>query len=77
MLFVTRFIKIFIFDSRIDLQCILFFLAQGDTVNEYCKLGCASSVCGAMTTLKNSGKTNFPNSLLLLLENIVFNNNHF
>ncbi|KAH0933542.1 hypothetical protein BRARA_C02750 [Brassica rapa] len=26
----------------------------GDAVNEYCKLGCASSVCGALTTLKNS-----------------------
>ncbi|EOA17699.1 hypothetical protein CARUB_v10006071mg [Capsella rubella] len=28
---------------------------SGDAVNEYCKLGCASSVCGALTTLKNSG----------------------
>ncbi|VVA96769.1 unnamed protein product [Arabis nemorensis] len=27
---------------------------SGDVVNEYCKLGCASSMCGAMTTLKNS-----------------------
>ncbi|CAH2048046.1 unnamed protein product [Thlaspi arvense] len=26
----------------------------GDAVNEYCKLGCAFSVCGAMTALKNS-----------------------
>uniref|UniRef100_A0A1J3JV98 Putative thionin-2.4 n=1 Tax=Noccaea caerulescens TaxID=107243 RepID=A0A1J3JV98_NOCCA len=28
--------------------------AQGDAVNEYCKLGCAFSVCGAMTNLQNS-----------------------
>ncbi|CAH2048047.1 unnamed protein product [Thlaspi arvense] len=28
--------------------------AQGDAVNEYCKLGCAFSVCGAVTTLQNS-----------------------
>nr|AAB33010.1 crambin precursor=thionin variant Thi2Ca11 [Crambe abyssinica, seeds, Peptide Partial, 130 aa] [Crambe hispanica subsp. abyssinica] len=27
---------------------------SGDVVNEYCKLGCASSVCGALTTLQNS-----------------------
>ncbi|CAA0405788.1 unnamed protein product [Arabidopsis thaliana] len=26
---------------------------SGDAVNEYCKLGCASSVCGALTTLQN------------------------
>ncbi|XP_010431490.1 PREDICTED: thionin-2.1-like [Camelina sativa] len=26
----------------------------GDIVNEYCKLGCETSVCGAMNTLKNS-----------------------
>ncbi|KAL8510854.1 hypothetical protein ACS0TY_017603 [Phlomoides rotata] len=25
-----------------------------NTVNEYCKLGCVSSVCGAITTLQNS-----------------------
>ncbi|XP_062083173.1 thionin-like isoform X2 [Humulus lupulus] len=25
----------------------------GDAVKEYCKLGCASSVCGAITTLQN------------------------
>ncbi|XP_062083183.1 thionin-like [Humulus lupulus] len=25
----------------------------GDAINEYCKLGCAFSVCGAITTLKN------------------------
>ncbi|CAA7041570.1 unnamed protein product [Microthlaspi erraticum] len=28
--------------------------AQGDAVNEYCKLGCGFSVCGALTTLQNS-----------------------
>ncbi|CAA7041573.1 unnamed protein product [Microthlaspi erraticum] len=27
---------------------------QGDAVNEYCKLGCAFSACGALTTLQNS-----------------------
>ncbi|EOA17618.1 hypothetical protein CARUB_v10005983mg [Capsella rubella] len=26
---------------------------SGDDVNKYCNLGCASSVCSAMTTLKN------------------------
>ncbi|KFK26918.1 hypothetical protein AALP_AA8G310400 [Arabis alpina] len=25
-----------------------------DAVNEYCKLGCGFSVCGALTTLQNS-----------------------
>ncbi|CAN6818809.1 hypothetical protein Bca4012_003960 [Brassica carinata] len=28
---------------------------SGDHANEYCKLGCTSSVCGAMTSLHNSG----------------------
>uniref|UniRef100_A0A1J3CNX9 Thionin-2.2 n=1 Tax=Noccaea caerulescens TaxID=107243 RepID=A0A1J3CNX9_NOCCA len=28
--------------------------AQGNAVNEYCKLGCGFSLCGAMTTLQNS-----------------------
>ncbi|XP_019088101.1 PREDICTED: thionin-2.1-like [Camelina sativa] len=27
---------------------------SGDNINEYCKLGCATSVCNAVTTLKNS-----------------------
>ncbi|XP_010428095.1 PREDICTED: thionin-2.1-like [Camelina sativa] len=27
---------------------------SGDAINEYCKLGCETSVCGAMNTLKNS-----------------------
>ncbi|XP_010455586.1 PREDICTED: probable thionin-2.4 [Camelina sativa] len=26
----------------------------GDAVNEYCKVGCVSSVCGALITLQNS-----------------------
>ncbi|KAG2313821.1 hypothetical protein Bca52824_016943 [Brassica carinata] len=30
------------------------FENSGHTVNEYCKLGCASSVCGALTTLQES-----------------------
>ncbi|XP_013626960.1 probable thionin-2.4 isoform X2 [Brassica napus] len=29
---------------------------SGDHANEYCKLGCTSSVCGAMTSLHNSGE---------------------
>ncbi|KFK42266.1 hypothetical protein AALP_AA2G233300 [Arabis alpina] len=28
-----------------------------DRVNEYCKLGCASSVCGAITSLQNFDKS--------------------
>nr|AAB33009.1 crambin precursor=thionin variant Thi2Ca10 [Crambe abyssinica, seeds, Peptide Partial, 134 aa] [Crambe hispanica subsp. abyssinica] len=27
---------------------------SGDAVNEYCKLGCASSVCGSLATFQNS-----------------------
>ncbi|XP_010470237.1 PREDICTED: thionin isoform X4 [Camelina sativa] len=27
---------------------------SGEAVNEYCKLGCVSSVCGAMNTLQSS-----------------------
>ncbi|XP_019087995.1 PREDICTED: thionin-like isoform X2 [Camelina sativa] len=27
---------------------------SGDAVNEYCKVGCTSSVCGALTTLQIS-----------------------
>ncbi|XP_018475959.1 thionin [Raphanus sativus] len=30
------------------------FENSADAVNEYCKLGCASSVCGALTILQNS-----------------------
>ncbi|VVA97193.1 unnamed protein product [Arabis nemorensis] len=33
----------------------------GDVVNEYCKLGCASSVCGALTTLQNSDSSEIVN----------------
>ncbi|CAH8350418.1 unnamed protein product [Eruca vesicaria subsp. sativa] len=33
----------------------------GDTVNEYCQLGCASSVCGALTTLQDSDATEIVN----------------
>ncbi|KAG2331235.1 hypothetical protein Bca52824_002415 [Brassica carinata] len=32
------------------------FVNSGTAVNEYCKLGCASSVCGGLTILQNSGK---------------------
>ncbi|KFK38156.1 hypothetical protein AALP_AA3G076300 [Arabis alpina] len=34
---------------------------SGDAVNEYCKMGCVSSVCGAMTTLKNSDESEIMN----------------
>ncbi|CAH2048050.1 unnamed protein product [Thlaspi arvense] len=40
---------------------ILKHSAQGDAVNEYCKLGCAFSVCGAMNTLQNSDANEFVN----------------
>ncbi|KFK42276.1 hypothetical protein AALP_AA2G234900, partial [Arabis alpina] len=30
---------------------------SGDLVNEYCKLGCASSVCGAITSVQNFEKS--------------------
>ncbi|EOA24929.1 hypothetical protein CARUB_v10018220mg [Capsella rubella] len=33
----------------------------GDAVNEYCKLGCVSSVCGALTTLENSDASEIVN----------------
>ncbi|XP_010500583.1 PREDICTED: thionin-like [Camelina sativa] len=35
--------------------------AQGDDVNRYCKLGCASYVCGALTTLQNSDASEIVN----------------
>ncbi|CAA7041569.1 unnamed protein product [Microthlaspi erraticum] len=34
---------------------------QGNAVNEYCKLGCAFSVCGALTTLQNSDASEIVN----------------
>ncbi|XP_018474676.1 thionin-like [Raphanus sativus] len=34
---------------------------SGDIVNEYCKLGCASSVCGALTTLQDSDASEIVN----------------
>ncbi|KAJ4869943.1 Thionin-2.2 [Raphanus sativus] len=34
---------------------------SGNNVNEYCKLGCTSSVCGAMTTVHNSGASEVVN----------------
>ncbi|EOA38668.1 hypothetical protein CARUB_v10010605mg [Capsella rubella] len=36
-------------------------VTQGGDVNEYCKLGCASSVCSAMTTLNNSDASEIVN----------------
>ncbi|XP_010440789.1 PREDICTED: probable thionin-2.4 [Camelina sativa] len=32
-----------------------------DVVNEYCKIGCASSVCSALTTLQNSDASEIVN----------------
>ncbi|XP_020866166.1 thionin-2.2-like [Arabidopsis lyrata subsp. lyrata] len=32
-----------------------------DAINEYCNLGCASSMCGALTTLQNSGASEIVN----------------
>ncbi|XP_010414716.1 PREDICTED: thionin-like [Camelina sativa] len=34
---------------------------SGDAVNEYCKLGCASSVCGALNTLQSSDASEIVN----------------
>ncbi|VVA97195.1 unnamed protein product [Arabis nemorensis] len=34
---------------------------SGDGVNEYCKLGCTSSLCGAMTTLQKSDASEIVN----------------
>ncbi|KFK38094.1 hypothetical protein AALP_AA3G068700 [Arabis alpina] len=34
---------------------------SGDAANEYCKLGCVSSVCGDMTTFKNSDASEIMN----------------
>ncbi|KAG5409653.1 hypothetical protein IGI04_005972 [Brassica rapa subsp. trilocularis] len=31
------------------------YRAQADVVNEYCKVGCTSSLCGPLTTVQNSG----------------------
>lgn len=46
-------------------------ITQGDVVNEYCKLGCASSVCGALTTLQKSGKISSPSTLYFLIIDFV------
>lgn len=59
--FVRGWIKITFF----DVTCMYFdFLTQGDVVSVYCKLGCVSSLCGALTSLQKSGK-NSPSALLL------------
>ncbi|XP_010450922.1 PREDICTED: probable thionin-2.4 [Camelina sativa] len=33
----------------------------GDVVNEYCNVGCVSSICGALTTLHNSDSSEIVN----------------
>ncbi|EOA17735.1 hypothetical protein CARUB_v10006117mg, partial [Capsella rubella] len=33
----------------------------GDVVSEYCKVGCVSSVCGALSTLQNSDASEIVN----------------
>ncbi|XP_010421072.1 PREDICTED: thionin-like [Camelina sativa] len=38
---------------------------SGDAVNEYCKLGCASSVCGTLTTLQNSDASEIVNGAVV------------
>ncbi|XP_010511058.1 PREDICTED: thionin-like [Camelina sativa] len=37
---------------------------SGDAVNEYCKLGCTSSVCAAMETLQSSDESEIVNGAL-------------
>ncbi|XP_010494605.1 PREDICTED: thionin isoform X1 [Camelina sativa] len=38
---------------------------SGDAVNKYCKLGCASSVCGTLTTLQNSDASEIVNGAVV------------
>ncbi|XP_010454524.1 PREDICTED: thionin-like [Camelina sativa] len=38
---------------------------SGDVVNEYCKLGCASSVCDTLTTLQNSDASEIVNGAVV------------
>ncbi|CAA7018305.1 unnamed protein product [Microthlaspi erraticum] len=47
----------------IDGNCPPGFLKDnsGDVVNEYCKLGCVSSVCGAITTLQSTDESEIVN----------------
>ncbi|CAH8332779.1 unnamed protein product [Eruca vesicaria subsp. sativa] len=46
---------------------------SGDAVNEYCKLGCASSVCGALTTLKNSEESEIVDGAVVQCTNACAN----
>ncbi|KAF8047172.1 hypothetical protein N665_3163s0005 [Sinapis alba] len=46
---------------------------SGDAVNEYCKLGCASSVCGALTTLQNSDASEIVNGAVAQCTNACSN----
>jgi len=65
---ILLFLRTLFVTTRTDQNFIswFWFLSQGDAVTEYCKLGCVSSVCGALTILQNSGKANSSNSLSLL-----------
>nr|AAB33006.1 crambin precursor=thionin variant Thi2Ca5 [Crambe abyssinica, seeds, Peptide Partial, 118 aa] [Crambe hispanica subsp. abyssinica] len=46
--------------------------AQGNAVNEYCKWGCASSVCGALTNLQNSDAREIVNGAVRQCTNACF-----
>ncbi|XP_019097673.1 PREDICTED: probable thionin-2.4 [Camelina sativa] len=44
----------------------------GDAVNEYCKVGCTSSVCGDLTTLQNSAASEIVNEAVKKCVNVCF-----
>ncbi|KAG2331366.1 hypothetical protein Bca52824_002546 [Brassica carinata] len=46
---------------------------SGDIVNEYCKLGCATSVCGALTTLQDSDASEIVNGAVAQCTNACAN----
>ncbi|KAG2332832.1 hypothetical protein Bca52824_004012 [Brassica carinata] len=46
---------------------------SGHTVNEYCKLGCASSVCGDLTTLQKSDASEIVNGAFAQCTNACSN----
>nr|AAB33005.1 crambin precursor=thionin variant Thi2Ca3 [Crambe abyssinica, seeds, Peptide Partial, 133 aa] [Crambe hispanica subsp. abyssinica] len=44
-------------------------LKSSDALNEYCKLGCASSVCGALANLQNSDASEIVNGAVVQCNN--------
>ncbi|KAJ4882645.1 putative thionin-2.4 [Raphanus sativus] len=46
---------------------------SGDAVSEYCKLGCAFSVCGALSTLQNSDASEIVNRAVAQCTNACSN----